>query len=93
MENVLPEYVYDIQHILSLIKYNTKSDIKVNYNDPVQLQQLYEFLEDLLNMIEFMTAYNLIRLKDSEVRELKDKIRKDMELISESIDKLMYENV
>lgn len=91
MESILPEYMYDIQQILSLIKYNTNSNIKINFNDPVQLQELYEFLDDLLNMLEFMTAYKLIKLKDNEVRELKDKIRKDMELISESIDKLMYE--
>ncbi|BFI75610.1 hypothetical protein [Sulfurisphaera ohwakuensis] len=92
MENVLPEYIYDIQHILSIIKYNTKLDIKINHNDPVQLQELYEFLDDLLNMLEFMSAYKLINLEENEIREVKDKIRKDMELISESIDKLMYES-
>ncbi|BAK54159.1 MULTISPECIES: hypothetical protein [Sulfolobaceae] len=92
MESVLPEYIYDIQHILSIIKYNTKLDIKINHNDPVQLQELYEFLDDLLNMLEFMSAYKLINLEENEIREVKDKIRKDMELISESIDKLMYES-
>jgi len=91
MENVLPSYLYDIQQILSLIKYNMKTEIKLDYNDPVQLQELYEFLDDLLNMIEFMTAYKLVDLKDEEIRNVKDKIKKNMELISETIDKLVYE--
>ena len=91
MENVLPNYLYDIKQILSLIKYNMKTEIKIDCNDPVQLQELYEFLDDLLNMIEFMTAYKLVDLKDEEIRNVKDKIKKNMELISETIDKLVYE--
>ncbi|MBP1357323.1 MAG: hypothetical protein JZD40_02375 [Sulfolobus sp.] len=91
MENVLPSYLYDIQEILSLLKYNMKTEVKLDYKDPVQLQELYEFLDDLLNMIEFMSAYKIVNLKDTEVKDIKDKIRKNMELISESIDKLIYE--
>lgn len=91
MENVLPSYLYDIQEILSLLKYNMKTEVKLDYKDPVQLQELYEFLDDLLNMIEFMSAYKIVNLKDTEVKNIKDKIRKNMELISESIDKLIYE--
>jgi len=91
MESVLPSYLYDIQQVLSLIKYNMKTEVKLDYKDPVQLQELYEFLDDLLNMIEFMSAYKLVDLKGEEVKDVKDKIKKNMELISESIDKLMYE--
>ncbi|MEJ2776074.1 hypothetical protein DDW09_02600 [Sulfolobus sp. SCGC AB-777_L09] len=83
------DYLIDIKQILSLIKENLNINLKINANDPLDLQRLYEFLEDFLDMMEFMRAYKLVELRDEEFRKLKEKIAYDMQLISERIDQLV----